>query len=571
MTAVAADRTEFDSFLKNMRALGDKRLVFLGALGLAMVLLIVLMAYTVSRPQFSLLYTDLQPEDAASIVAEIERMGVPVRISPDGTRIEVPEPQVSRVRLDLAGRGLPASGTTGYEIFDEQGSLGLTSFMQQVNRVRALEGELARTVQSLEAVKAARVHLVLSERDAFTRERTEPSASVVVRVQRGGALGRAQAQTIRHLVAAAVPGLEVTRVTVLDARGNTVLAEDQGVFQGTGAWSDQASTIEASLTSAIERLLIPRLGANNVRVQAHVDLSMEREVVREQIFDPARTALRSSQVVEETEESRERSSDEATTVEQNLPEADIPIGDAGTNRNDLYRTEETTNYEVSSVARERVREPGEVKRITVAVMVNGSWAPGGDGTPVYTPRTNEELKQIGALVKSAIGFDEARGDRVTIENLEFVNLESALPPVADVPVTEVLSRNIVTLIQWLVLLILSVLILMVGVRPVIARLLEAMPARDEPAAAALDTPSQEARALPQPDSAASQVPQLEAMSDGRAVATASVDMALEQMMELRAVKGEVRASSIRKLGQIVDENPEEMLAIMRSWIHEEAV
>ncbi len=571
MTAVAADRTEFDSFMRTLRSLGDKRLILLGAMGLAMVALIVVMAYTISRPQLSLLYADLQPADAASVVAEIERMGVPVKISADGTRIEVPEQQVSRVRLELAGRGLPASGTTGYELFDEQGSLGLTSFMQQVNRVRALEGELARTIQSLEAIKAARVHLVLPERDAFTRERTEPSASVVVRVRQGGSLDRAQAHTIRHLVAAAVPGLEVNRVTVLDARGNTVLAEDQSAFQGSGALSDRASAIEASLTSAIERLLIPRLGADNVRVQANVDLSMEREIIREKIFDPSRTALRSSQVVEETEESRELSTDQATTVEQNLPEADIPIGDAGTNRNDLYRTEETTNYEVSSVARERVREPGEVKRVTVAVMVNGSWAPAADGTQVYTPRTAEELERIGALVKSAIGFDEARGDRVTIENLQFVNLESTLPPLAEVPVSQILSRNIVTLIQWLVLLTISILVLIIGVRPLVARLLAALPAREESAAPVGESAVQDARALPQPDSAATELPQLEAMTDGRAVATASVDVALEQMMELRAVKGEVRASSIRKLGQIVDENPEEMLAIMRNWIHEEAV
>ncbi len=571
MTAVTADKTEFDSFVRTMRSLGDTRLVLLAALGLGMVALIVLMAYSISRPSFSLLYSDLQPEDAAGVVAEIERLGVPVRIGADGTRIEVPEQQVSRVRLELAGRGLPVSGAAGYELFDEQGSLGLTSFMQQVNRVRALEGELARTIQSLEAVKAARVHLVLSERDAFTRERTDPSASVVVRVKRGGALGQAQARTIRHLVAAAVPGLELSKVTVLDARGNTLLAEDQGAFPGAGAVSDRASALEASLTSAIERLLIPRLGAGNVRVQANVDLSMDREVIREKIFDPSRTALRSSQIVEETEESRELSSDQATTVEQNLPEADIPVGDAGTNRNDLYRTEETTNYEISSVARERVREPGEVKRVSVAVMVNGTRTTAPDGTSVYAPRSAEELQRIEALVKSAIGFDEARGDRVTIENLEFVALETTLPPVTDVSVTQVLSRNIVTVIQWLVLLTISVLVLMIGVRPVVDRLIAAMPAAGAGSPSPSEAPAENAEALALPDQAGPEIPQLESMSDSRAVSAASVDVALEQMMELRAVKGEVRASSIRKLGQIVDENPEEMLAIMRSWIHEEAV
>lgn len=568
MTAVTADGNEFDSFIRTLRSLGNRRLILLGGTGLAMVVLIILLTFVVSRPQFSLLYSDLPAADSAKVVAEIEGMGIPVKVDAAGTSVLVPERQLNRVRVALAGQGLPASGTIGYELFDERGSLGLTSFMQQVNRVRALEGELARTIQTLDVIEAARVHLVLSERDAFTRERTEPSASVVVRVRRRGALGKTQAQTVRHLVAAAVPGLEASRVTVLDARGNTLLSEDEGAFAGAGRLTDRSTHLESSMIASIERLLVPRLGPGNVRVQANVSLTTEREVVREQIFDPSRTALRSNQIIEETEESREQTGNQAATVEQNIPEADVPVGDGETNRNDLYRTEETSNYEVSSVARERVREPGEIDRVTVAVVVNGSWVQGAEGEPVYTPRSQEELTQIAALVKSAIGFDEERGDKVTIENLQFVDLETDLPPVGSLTLMQVLAQNLLAIIQWTVFLIITVLVLVVGVRPMLARLM-ADPVAGEPASVAEGT-HPETPALPAADPKTSDIPQLEAPSDSNGLAQAPVDVAIDQMMEIRAVKGEVRASSIRKLGQIVDQHPDEMLAIIRSWIHEEA-
>lgn len=559
-----------DTFISNLKGLGRTRLLLLGATGLIIVLAVAGLAMMISKPQMAPLYSDLSAADAGKVVSKLEAMDIPVDVARDGTTILVPKERVARLRMQLAEQGLPLSGSIGYELFDDQSSLGLTSFMQQMNRLRALEGELGRTIQALEDVQAARVHLVLPERDAFTRERPEPTASVVVRMRDSASLARERAVAIRHLVASAVPRLKSGNVTVLDARGNVLFAEDTGTAAVASNVVGMRAERQHQLVQAVERMLIPRLGPGNVRVQAAVDLHMDREVVLENQFDPSQTAVRSNQSIEEVERSSEITNEDATTVEQNLPEADVPTDTDLQNRTDLQRLEEVTNYEVSSVRRERVREPGDVRRISVAVLVNGTYETTAEGGEVYVPRSQDELQRIENLVKSAIGFDAGRGDSVTVENLEFFDLESELPAVQPPSVPQVLSQNIMTLIQWGVLLIITLLLVLLGVRPLLRALLPAPRPKDLPLAPE-EVELQEGRAG---DGGEGQGDPALAGGTEPAPHTAlpqpSMEEALDSMMELRAVEGKVRASSVQKIGKLVDEYPDEVIAILRAWIYEEA-
>lgn len=557
------------------------RLILLGLVGLTGLVALIVLATQVASPRMGVLYTGLDPAEAGEVVSAVEAMDVPVEIGGDNSTIMVPADRVGRVRMALAEQGLPTSGGIGYELFDKQGSLGLTSFMQQVNRLRALEGELGRTIQALDGVEAARVHLVMPEREAFTRERTEPSASIVVRMRGNAALDRGQANAIRSLVAASVPKLSRGQVTVLDARGNRLFDEEtDGVSMAANA--GRKAEVEMGIIRAVENMLAPRVGMNNVRVQAAVEFDMNRERVREQTFDPAATAVRSTQSVEELEQSNEATNELPTTVEQNLPEVEVDGDALGQNESRSERLEEVTNYEISSRVFERVAEPGALKRLSVAVMVNGTYVTNEAGERSYVPRAPQELEQLENLVRSAVGYDAARGDKVTVENLEFVDVAADMPALPEPTVVDVLRENMMTIIQWIILLAGVALVLILAVRPLVKMAaggqVSGVPALAGNASAAgaavTDENGERLERTGAEGGEGGDTPELSDQSPSgdpaRALPKPNADEALEQMMELRAVEGKVRASSLRKLGQIVQDHPDEVVAILRTWLYEEA-
>lgn len=569
-----------NGLIDNLRTLGRGRLVALAGVGLGVVAAVAAMAILLSRPHMSTLYSGLDPAEAGRVVKAIEDIGVPVVVAYDGTSVQVPHGEVARIRMLLAEKGLPAAGGVGYELFDSDKPLGITSFMQKMNRLRAMEGELGRTVETLSGVDAARVHLVLPDREAFSRQAPTPSASVVVRMRGGGALDRRQALAVRHLISAAVAGLKPSAVTVLDANGEVLLAEDDGVGAAAARSDGLRAGTEARLTRAVEQMLAARLGPGNVRVQVAAELETRREVVRSQTFDPDSRVVRSTQTVEEHESSVDTTTETPTTVEQNLPQQEVTAGpDGARSSTETTREEETVNYEISGVQRESVIEPGDVRRLSVAVLVNGTWTTAADGSRVYQPRTPEELERLANLVRSAVGYDQDRGDVVTVENLEFVDPVVSMEPTgAADAIMDTLSRNVMTLVQWFVLLIIMTLLILLGLRPLIQRLFPA----SEPLAADGALPDgavQPVAALAPPAGAApgegavspAMAPAADAEEGGGpSPMPQGIEEAMDQMIELRAVEGRVRASSIRRLGEIVEEHPDEAINILRSWLYEEA-
>jgi len=522
-----------------------------------------------SQPQMDPLFTDLQESDAAAIISELESMDVPARLSSDGRTIYAPRDRISRLRMSLAEKGLPAGGTVGYEIFDQKNSLGLTSFMQDVSRLRALEGELARTIQTLSDIESARVHLVLATRDPFSRDTAPPTASVVVRMRGALTLEARHAAAIRHLVASAVPRLNPSAVSVLDARVGVVFAEDNGALAGASSVDGLRKDIEARLSSAVEAVLTPHLGPGRVRVRVAADLRTEREVRREERFDPQETVLRSRQVIDETERSRENTDENPVTVQQNLPEAGVDANVNARSQSEQERSEQLLNYEISSVRSERVIEPGEVERLSVSVLVDQAREMGPDGQMQLRNRTPEEMKQLENLVKSAVGFSADRGDVVTLESMPFANLEELMPPAGQAGIGEIIASNLDSIARAAALLALGLIFIFAVIRPAMDRALPAP--REDRMLASEGTPLE---AVAQLSGEGGEEGEKRALEDGGeeaerlALPKRSMDETLNSMLEIRDVDGKVRASSVRKLGEIAEQYPDEVVTILRNWIYE---
>ena len=436
------------------------------------------LARMAAQPSMALLYAGLDPQAAGGVVAALEARQTPYEVR--GDAIYVPEPERDSLRMSLAAEGRPETGPAGYELLDDLSGFGATAQMFDAAYWRAKEGELARTILALPQVRRARVHLANPVRRPFERGAT-PTASVAVTMA-AGALPPGQAQAIRHLVAAAVPGLAPEAVTVIDARSGAAVADAAGA-ETAPSGEDRAARLKAN----VERLLAARVGSESVIVEVMVDADMNSETVRERVLDPNGRVAIHSDVVESTESARGGSAD--VTVASNLPDGDA--GGGGGSTRQASETRERVNYEVSEVLRERVRRPGEVRRISVAVLVDGVRAPGPDGAPVWSPRPEEELAALRELVETAIGYDAARGDAITIRSLEFTR-GPELGAVAERGVADLLRDNAVTLIQAAVLGLTALLLGLFVLRPLLTA------ARDP---AEFEAAPGELTALPGPDGA----------------------------------------------------------------------
>jgi flagellar M-ring protein FliF len=415
----------------SLRALGVARLLVLAATALGLLGLFGLLLLRIAEPQYTLLYGDLALEDSAGIVGRLEALGVPFRLQGDGRAILVPADQALRLRMTLAEEGLPSGGTVGDEIFDQQSALGTTDFLANVNLRRALEGELARTIASLADVRSARVHLVLPRRELFRREQIEPSASVTLQMYGARRLDRRQVQAVQHLVAAAVPGLVPERIALIDNQG-TLLARggDDDPQSVVASQADELrQAYEARLKRTIENLLERSLGPGRVQAEVNAELDFDQVSVTEETFDPEGQVVRSTQSVEEESNLAERDNNDAVSVGNNLPNAaaDTPATGRASNENAA-----TGLGVIAQLARDfvvdRLLGACGVQRLSVAVLVDGRMVPNGEGEPVYTPLDAKELDEMASLVRSAIGFDEARGDVVEVKNMPF-----NAPPVDDAP------------------------------------------------------------------------------------------------------------------------------------------
>jgi flagellar M-ring protein FliF len=425
----AAVRPVVEKVIASAKGASRATKIMIATTALAFVLALAWFGVRAGEPRWVVLFANLDHEDAASVVAKLKEMKVPYRLEGDGSIVEVPEPRARELRLELAGAGLPRGGGVGFESFDKM-RLGATEFEQRIMYRRALEGELARTIATVAAVQTARVHLVLPERSVFVSKNEPSSASVVLKLRSGRALGAGEVSSIVHLVSSSVAGLSPDRVAVVTTEGTVLHRPKRAGEDGNGAADDdrasQARTLEATLEerarAMVERVTGP--GRVDVRVSADIDFTRIERV--EDRFDPSKAALRS--------EARnvERNGDDIPVAgvpgaESNLPSgaarsaaalmdggAPATQGAAGV----TTRESHTRNYEIDHVTEKRVIAGGTLRRLTVAVVIDGSQG----------PTAKEDLEKIASLVRSAVGFDERRGDVVTVEAVPFLNGEQPAPP-----------------------------------------------------------------------------------------------------------------------------------------------
>ncbi len=559
-----------NGLLVNLRNLGPARLAAIGAVLAATIGFFVFISTRIAAPSYGLLYSDLDPRDSGQIVQKLEAQNIPYQLRGDGTQILVPTDQVARLRIAMAEGGLPHGGSVGYEIFDKGEALGTSSFVQNLNHLRALEGELARTISSIDTVQAARVHLVLPQRELFSREKQEPSAAIVIKTRGAEHLGKMQVAAIQHLVAAAVPGLRPGRVSIADSEG-TLLArgtDDGGANPGSGGMNSEEMRVnyETRLSRSVEEMLERSVGPGKARVEVHADMDFDRVTTNSESFDPDGQVVRSTQSVNETSSNSE-GGDQPVTVANNLPDAQANKNAVG-GQSKSGRNEETTNYEITKTVKSQVREGGVVKRLSVAVLVDGVYAAGTDGTKAYQPRSPEEMKQLDSLVRTAIGFDEKRGDNIQVVNLRFSTPDEPAVAAAD-GFLGFSKSELLKAAEPIAFAIVGLLVILLVVKPIVTRMLEApaggagAPALTGPDGQRLLAPPSVAGALPPPSGIAAGVP-------ATATPTGGALDNIEQMIDISQVEGRVRASSIKKIGEIVEKHPEEAVAIVRSWMYQNA-
>ncbi|HVU05612.1 MAG TPA: flagellar basal-body MS-ring/collar protein FliF [Polyangiaceae bacterium] len=384
----------------------------------------VLVATIGSQPKFVYLYTDLATQDAASIKSKLETQQVPIRLENGGTAIMVPEERVHALRLELAAAGLPRGTGVGFEIFDRS-QIGATEFEQQISLRRALEGELARSIMTVDGVKSARVHLVLPEHRLFTVREESASASVVLKLENAQNFGRKEVAAIVHLVAAAVPGLSRDRVSVVSTEGLTlhrpVSDASQSGVETNELQAEQSRRVGTQLESDLRDQLERIVGPGNADVRVNVTLDAAAREKTEEHYSPERTALRSEHKVEETTgPTTEAGVAGVPGARSNLPDA--PPGEQSATEKGpgggVTRKTQTRNWEVDRVTEKTTTPPGGIGRLSVAVLVNGKYEKHG-AAATYVPRTQAELDEMTALVKHAVGFDAARGDAVEVKSAEF--------------------------------------------------------------------------------------------------------------------------------------------------------
>nr|WP_273543444.1 flagellar basal-body MS-ring/collar protein FliF [Sneathiella sedimenti] len=540
--------------------------MILGGVAVGLIALIMLMATRISSPDFALLYGGLEPSDSAAIVSKLEAENIPFQIAGNGRDVLIPNDQVALVRLKMAEAGLPNGGSVGYEIFDSSDTFGTTSFVQNVNYVRALEGELARTIRALNNVSAARVHLVLPKREVFSRDKRQASASIVLKLNGRGRLTDDQIAAIQHMTATAVPALSPSHISIVDENGNLLARGDGKESPGSG-YSSQSDfkriAYESHLKEQIEQLLEKSLGPGNIRAEVSAVMDFDQRTIHSETYDPDSQVVRSSQLVEESNSSNEGiSNDPAVSVANNLPEAGADNGGGTNSKNAASRTEETVNYEISKTITTEVRESGPVRRLTVAVLVNGRSEVAADGTRTYEPLSEEALTQVSRLVKSAIGYNEERGDVVEVVNMPFAQVIEKFAE--EEVVTEdifmgLTKADLFKMGEMGVLVIVAILALLLVVRPLLNRALTATPA--------LAGHGGGAGALPGGGS----VPAIAGnQGQGGAGQRSETLNEIDSMIDLDRVDGQVKTSALNKVSEIVDKHPDEAISILRSWLYHDA-
>jgi flagellar M-ring protein FliF len=516
----------------------------------------------------ALLYSGLDLKEAAEMTGKLDTAGIKYDLQGGGSAIFVERSRVEDARMMLSEQNLPTRGSVGWEIFDKTDALGQTSFVQNINKVRALEGELARDISSLKMVKSARVRLNLPDKPLFDKDAHPPSASEKVRA-------------VRNLIATAVPGMTVDHITVVDDQGRMLAAGAESDANGLGgAASDERQVaMEDSYRKKILEIVQNIAGPDAARVTVSLDVDFNKVTQSAETFDPDTKVLLSSSTVADSEKNQTNEPGDTTTIANNVPAGTAPATPAPakpTNQSEKTHSEETVNYKISSNTRTEIIEGGRIKRLSVAVAVDNLRVPSPDGKspPTWKPRSADELKKIEALVKSAVGFDEKRGDAITVDNVPFAHPEIALLDAEKKPGPFDFNKfDLVHIAEIGALLITALALVLLVLRPLVKGLF----GRGD---------GQGGDSLTGPDGinlrlTAEQAQQLANVGQGGSAGgvtfadakSVPIDIPaadrLDAGIDVARISGQVKASSIKKISEVVASHPEESLAIIRSWLAEE--
>lgn len=499
-----------------------------------------------AKPDMSLLFSQLEPAEGAKIMDRLESMGIQVEARGDGSQIYVPTDKVARIRMDLANAGLPSSGSLGYEIFDKADILGASSAIMDINHARALEGEIAKSIRSIQGVAGARVHLVVPKKELFTKDRQSPSASIVVKMNRGRLSGE-QVAGVQHLVAAAVPGLTAERITIIDDKGNLLARQSESGAFDLGNHNEMRRGYEQRLSNSVEALLEKTLGMGKSRVEVSADMDFDKITINTEEFNPEGQVVRSTNTATEDGQHSESGSEGAVTVANALPDKAAAEGAGGSKaQHKNNRNEENTVYDNSKVFKTHIKQSGMIKRLSVAVLVDGNYKDGK-----YEERSKEELDKITTLVKTSMGFNADRGDVVEVVNMPFAPIQ-----VEDKPLSMV--ENILSTVSMGHVLdvalpgLIGLLALFLFVRPFAMRTLEQI--------RKFAPPSQEGQVFSMDNGYPNQG--VSGLLPGQPAIQAQPQALQAPAAPLEPMK----PSPMQQMREMIDKHPEETVSVIRNWM-----
>ncbi|KIE05525.1 Flagellar M-ring protein [Candidatus Jidaibacter acanthamoeba] len=545
-----------------LKKLGAAKISAIIGAAIIVIAFFIFLVFKMSSAVLTPLYSNLSIEDASMIGMKLQSMGIKYENNTEGTEISVPSDKLLMLRMMFAQEGLPTSGNiTGYEIFDRNDALGTSQFVYNVNLVRALEGELVRTISSLNQIENVRVHLVIPKKELFSKIGSEPSASVVLKMKGNQVLSKLEVASIANLVATAVPGLKIENITIVDNLGRPLKlgAEDTSAANLASTAMEMQLNIENKLKQEIENLLERTIGIGKVKANVAVDMDLDREVISSEIYDPSSQVVRSQKSSEENENDTEPSG--VVGVSSNIPNA--KQGTAAGSSRQRSRTDEIINYEISKTVSNKVIENGKVKALSIAVLVDGNYEIDPTTKQMkYNERSQAELDKIKSLIISGVGVNITRGDKVEVINMPFAT------DFVDAPVKEgmfdFIKNDIQNIVQTVVIGIVLILMVLLVIRPLVLRSLEKAKSVIQEQGLTSDVMAsleQEMKGM------AKGLADTKNMALGNGLMSGGTNAGTDQttLEEQKQRKEGVT----KRFNELVEKNPEETVSLIKNWIYQE--
>ncbi len=413
------------NFLENLQKWSgiSVRNILIIAFILIFSLFFLIVVLLVKNDNYELLYSELSLEDSSNILKELEIRGFKYQLSSDSKAIKVPQEQIAQIRIYLSALGLPSTGSIiGYEIFDKEDGISITNFTQNIRYIRALEGELSRTISAFNKIKRARVHLVIPQKEIFSREKLDTKASVLLALKhKNQKLNDEEINSISHLIFTAVPAIEMKNITIVDDLGRSFKVSDNNSFVHTKQNFELKLQYEESIKENIEKLLANILGPEKVKATVNLDICFDKIVTNSEIYDP-QNVVRSSQVIEEKDQMHDPSAADLSTANNIL---DNQNSESETNSIISEKIDKQTNYEISKTVKNHIKEPGYIQKMSIGILVDGEYDFNQETKILeYKPRSQDEINKIIDLVTASVGFSHERGDKIEIINMQFMQTDS---------------------------------------------------------------------------------------------------------------------------------------------------